>query len=109
MDDERMKALNINLLMCEDSFLNWDIENIYIYLRAIFRMISGKLREEEFKGVQDLFKDVEELRRKSDDNSKNVELYNQLDNIYIYLNRLMKHHGLFFREGRDPSKAVLER
>jgi len=108
MDDERLKALNGYLLLCEDALLNWDIENTYSYLRAVFRIISGKLRIEEYNAVVELFKKVEILRRDKPE-GKVIEIYNQLDEIYIYINRLMKHHGLYFREGKDPSKAVLER
>ncbi len=45
----------------------------------------------------------------NDDEYISIKFYDKADEIYVDQNRLMKAHGLFFREGRDPTKAALER
>ena len=114
MDEARMRVLNTYLILCEDAFLDWDLPNIYLYLQAILRVISGKLSEKEFNGVKEKLNELEEVKRKMDISEEvrkedSVKFYNKANDIYIKLNRLMKNHGMFFREGADPRKAVLRR
>jgi len=114
MDEARLKSLNTYMVLCEDAFVCWDLNNLYIYLKSIRRVISGKITETQLKGLDEKFEDLEKIKRKMDDDNNNdesipIKFYGKADEIYIDLNRLMKRHGLFFREGRDPTKAALER
>ena len=114
MDEQRLKSLNQYMLLVEDAFVNWDLENIYIYLKSIRRIASGKFKKPEMSDLDEMFQKLEKIKRKMDaeriiKKEDSVEYYNQSDEIYVKLNRLMKSHGLFFREGRDPTRAALER
>ena len=114
MDEARLKSLNTYMVLCEDAFVCWDLNNLYVYLKSIRRVISGKITKKQLEGLDIKFRGLEKLKRAmddddNDDESNPVKFYNKADEIYIDLNRLMKAHGLFFREGRDPTKAALER
>ncbi len=113
MDEARLKSLNTYMVLCEDAFVCWDLNNLYTYLKAVRRIASGKFSTKQLKELDSKFSDLEEIKRKMDDDnedeSDSIKFYNQADKIYLELNRLMKAHGLFFREGRDPTKAALER
>ncbi len=113
MDEARLKSLNTYMVLCEDAFVCWDLNNLYTYLKAIRRIASGKFRKTELETLDKKFEKLEGIKRKMDDDredeSDSVKFYNKADEIYLELNRLMKAHGLFFREGRDPTKAALER
>ncbi len=114
MDEQRLKSLNNYMILCEDSFACWDLNNLYIYLKSIRRVISGKITRNQLKELDKKFEKLEELKRKMDNDNNDdeyisIKFYDKADEIYVDQNRLMKAHGLFFREGRDPTKAALER
>lgn len=114
MDESRLKSLNNYMVLAEDAFVNWDLDNIYIYMKSIRRIASGKFKKKELDELDVLFGKLEKVKRTMDSqleiNRKDqVEYYNKADEIYVKLNVLMKSHGLFFREGKDPTRAALER
>lgn len=114
MDEQRLKSLNTYMVLCEDAFVCWDLNNLYVYLKSIRRVISGKITRNQLKDLDKKFEKLEELKRKMDDDDNGddnepIKFYDKADEIYVDQNRLMKAHGLFFREGRDPTKAALER
>ena len=115
MDESRMKAVDYYLSLCETAFINWNLEELYIYLKQVRRMISGKISEEQFKKCDDMLQDMEKIRRsinidnEQETKKKKSELYEKADELYVYLNRLMKKHGMFFKEGDDPTRAALKR
>lgn len=114
MDEARLKSLNTYMVLCEDAFVCWDLNNLYVYLKSIRRVVSGKITKKELANLDIKFGELEELKRKmdsdgNDDESNPIKFYHKADDIYIDLNRMMKGHGLFFREGRDPTRAALER
>lgn len=114
MDEARLKSLNIYMILVEDAFVCWDLNNLYVYLKSIRRVVSGKITRNQLKDLDNKFEDLEKIKRRMDDDNiddddDSVKFYNKADGIYVDLNRLMKAHGLFFREGRDPTKAALER
>ncbi len=113
MDEARLKSLNTYMVLCEDAFVCWSLNEIYTYLKAIRRIASGKFSPKQLKELDTKFSELEKIKRKMDednnDETDSVKFYNQADDIYLELNKLMKAHGLFFREGRDPTKAALER
>ena len=115
MDETRMKAVNYYLDEAEKSFIIWDLEGIYLYLLQVRRMISGKIRKKEYKEAGEMFAKIEEYRQSIDidkDKEKQelrVKIYSKSEELYVYLNRLMVDHGMFFKGGDDPSRAALKR
>ena len=38
-----------------------------------------------------------------------MKIYQECEDLYVYLNKLMVTHGMFFKGGDDPSRAALKR
>jgi len=89
----------------------WRLDNAYWIIRNIRMEIDAKLKEKEQTIVDKKLKDLEEKRKEylQDKNKKRGEFYFYLEDYYILLNRYMKKHGLYFREGDDPRLSVLQR
>lgn len=112
----------------------WNLEGAYWSLRNLRREIDAKLKRE--KGKKKKFEIiVGEEKKQVEFNEKErvdyllVELVNErdtfltspqdnedlsrfylvLEEFYLLLSRLMKEHGLYFREGDDPSDAFRRR
>jgi len=99
----------------------WDLDNAYWRLRDLATELDAKLFRnfkelETNKEIKATERMLAELETERNDYSKNPldkqvasKFYLYLEAYYKYLNRLMKKHGLYFREGEDPRKAILQR
>ena len=114
-DEARMRSLNWYMMLCEDAFENWNIENINTHLRTIKRIISGALSEDDWKKLMKSFQELETLKRELDNSDKKnftkngINFYNQADEVYVELNRFLQKRGFFFRKGDDVRFAALKR
>lgn len=109
MDDERLKVINIKMMSASEALDSWDTELIYFSLYALLREASGKFAVKETEKLQKEMHKLNDLRlpslkKRSPSKSEFWELGND---IYIEMNKLLKQHGLFFREGKDPRKTVI--
>ena len=106
-DDARMQVLHMHMIELENSFEIWDLKGIYAKIKTIEMIISGPLDDDEWKNINDQFKELENLKRKiNDENNENlgkvqIKYYNYARNIYIELNRIMNKRGFFFRIRED--------
>ena len=97
---------------------NWNLEDCYWALRKLRMELDAKLRDGEGKNTEkktvDIYIDDLENER-TIFNSKEItnetagKFYLVLETFYMYLCKLMKTHKLYFREGDDPSLAILRR
>ena len=100
---------------------NWDLEGAYWKLREFraeldakqYKKLKDDAEPPEIKITRDLMGELEEQRNMFNStihsNESISKFYSYLEAFYMYLCRLMKRHGLFFREGDDPSKAIFQR
>lgn len=107
-DDERLKDLNWRLIVCEDAFENWDMQGVRKYLYSIRRILWGALDKGEQKKIAEKFKDLEEYKRKMEEDSvvtpkERLKFFNKADEIFLYLGELRSEHGLEFRKKREES------
>ncbi len=114
MDEARLKSLDGYLILCDDCFSVWDLGGIYSNLQSIYRIASAKFTNTQGEEIEKLFEELEKIKRlmdddDNDDESNPVKFYKKCNQMYIKLGRLMKAHGLYFREGKDPTKAALDR
>ena len=103
MDDEILKIIKDLKVMFLISMKEWKLENAYWYLDLMATEVDAKLRDEEQKDVE---KDLEDLEKKRVGYNKNGkekigEFYVSLKTLYKKINRLMKLHGVWFREQED--------
>lgn len=115
MDEARMRVLNQYMVLCEIAFYDWDLNSIHNSLISIRRAISGMLKETDYNKMGKIFQKLEQIKREMNMEKEDeyhilkVKFYNICDELYVELNRAMKKHGLFFREGDDPTRAALKR
>ena len=116
IDDARMKALEFYMENLEMAFLQWDLNNINKYLRAVFRVVKGTGKETDEKAINEKLTDLEGIKREYEKiidydlcNQKKIEFYNVADEIFEMVNKLNKEAGIYFRKGNDPKFAALRR
>lgn len=112
---------------------NWNLEGAYWSLRDFRREIDAKLnrekkenvkiygKDDEVKDEQLTEKEVVNIMLQDCENERNKFLksdqdmddlssfYLILEQFYLHLSFLMKKHGLYLREGDDPSEAFRRR
>jgi len=115
IDDDRMKTLSAYMKRCEIAFIEWNLEDINRYLHAIKRVVLGAYGKKKDKKLMKKFESLEDLKRKMDssDNAKEYErkaikFYNLADKIYTMFNKLNIGAGMYFRRGKDPSRAAFD-
>jgi len=100
MDDEILKIIK-ELKSLFIIYMNeWDLKNAYFILRQLRMEIDAKLKPDEQKEAESKMGELENKRREylKNQKEKKGEFYRSCEKYYIFLNRLMKDHGLFFRE-----------
>ena len=115
MDEDRLKSLNYYMKVCEIAMVNWDLENIYVFLNAMRRMIIGAHKKPVEEKLTKGFEEFETLKRQLDlskseeEYHKNrSEFYNKADRIYSFINKLNIAIGMYFRKGDDTNEAELK-
>lgn len=115
---------------------NWDLENSYWRLRDLRREVDAKLNRKKIEkcnvrvtidGKTEIVEKnltqkekvdylLDELTKEREIfliSEKDVENYSRfylvLEEFYMLLSELMKEHGLWLREGEDPSQAFRRR
>lgn len=120
MDEQKLKRIDELLTLTEAQFLTWDLDNLYWTLRGIRRQINSKLKKGSGKiddnqnQVYQIDKKLKELEVSRKLYLGNKEKYKgnffiKCEEFFMMMERLMKEHKLFFREGDDPRMAVLKR
>lgn len=111
----------------------WELEKAYWKLRDLRREIDAKLRREKPKKymvrdkegkkvakeitqkemvdylLDELTKEREVFNNSEKSNEDYSRFYLILEEFYMTLSELMKEHGLYLREGDDPSQAFRRR
>jgi len=100
MDDEILKIIK-QLKSFFIIYMNeWELKNAYFILRQLRMEIDAKLKPEEQKEAEKKMGKLERKRKEylKNQKEKKGDFYGSCEEYYIFLNRLMKEHGLFFRE-----------
>ena len=106
-DDDRMKVLSFYMKLCENAFYRWDLPEIYKLLKSIRRVINGTLNKTDSVHLKDLFEQLEERKRLSENSSKGeLDFYNKAEEVYDFMNYVNMKNGYYFRKGEDPRKAI---
>lgn len=103
MDDAVLKQI----LLLKYKFLNylhtWDLNNAYFTLREVWSEVDAKFKPLEQEFCKETIDELEQKRNEwlSNQNKFKGEFYHAIQEVYIMFNRLMKKHGLYFREHDD--------
>lgn len=112
MDDARMKVLNEYLIYAENAIISWNCEEAYLQLQGVELVLWGALDKKEKEEIVKQFKKIEILRRtRNPENERQFRISTShykalLANLYKEFNNYMVKHGLYFRKGDDPGKAM---
>ena len=100
MDDEILKIIRQLKSLFIIYINDWDLKNAYFILRQLRMEVDAKLSPEEQKEAEKKMEKLEDKRKEylEEEKEKRGDFYSSCEKYYIFLNRLMKHHGLFFRE-----------
>ena len=108
IDDEILKIikeLKVAFLLYMKSFM---LEEAYWVLDLICIECDAKLKEKEQKEIEEDLKILEFNRQKfiKMDRNRYGEFYVNLRNLYKKINRLMKAHGVWFREFEENEEET---
>jgi len=115
IDDARMKSLEFYLEQLEFAFLEWDIEGINKYIRAVIRVILGTGSKSDNDALKKGKEDLEKTKREIDKTNepsikkqKEIKFYNLADKLLEEINKQNTTSGVYFRKGKDPTKAAID-
>lgn len=96
----------------EESFLSYDLDNIYNLLRAYRRQTNTKFiqtsQEELSKDLNVLSNLLSKFKQDRTEINK-INFYLYAEDFFLKISQALKKAGVYFREGKDASNAVLER
>lgn len=113
-DSERNAELNYYFIECNNAIYHWQLEKAYQDLRAIDRISSGFLKDDEEKEAKTKFNKIEKIRRiiKESSSEKVIEeqeilLKHEIEETYKFFNRKAsgKGHGLFFVKKKERTST----
>jgi hypothetical protein len=111
-DDQKITLLMEIEAELEEGFITKDIEKIFDYIGAYRRQTYPKFINRIKNEIDKYFIELENLyityrknRRPEDFN----RFYTRAEHLFLYISQKVKEAGIYFREGRSASTAVLER
>jgi len=111
-DDQKIKILMEIEAELEEGFLNKDVDAINDFLWAYRRQIFPKFKDSVQKYINENFEKLEKTYNEFK-KTKRVEDYNKFyslaDGIFLYISQKIKEAGIYYREGKNASHAILER
>ena len=96
----------------EMAFLTFALDDIYNLLRAYRRQTLPKFKKTDQDKID---KDLENLSitlqefKKQNSVYLQKEYYLKAENLFLYISQLLKEEGVYYREGKNASHAILER
>ena len=103
MDDEILKIIRELKISFLNSMKNWELEEAFWILDLICVECDAKLKSKEQEYIENELSELEKLREEYSKDAREVsgKLYIKLRKLYKEINRLMKKHGVWFREFED--------
>jgi len=103
IDDEILKIIKDLKVIFLMHMKDWRLEDAYWKLDLICMECDAKLKLPEQKEIEEDLKSLEKYRQDFAKNGKERagEFYVRLRDLYKKLNRMMKEHGVWFREMED--------
>lgn len=116
IDGARMYDLDQYFKIALSAYISKNYEALEAYLDVITMILYAKISDTEYKEVEKLFFEANDFKDKIRIETEDLKRYrliweykNRLRRAFMTLHRLGKEHGFYFREGLDPTRAVLRR
>ena len=105
-----LKRIDKILYYCWSHSRERNIDGWLQDLRALYRELSVKLKDDEDKDIQQMFKDINVIcnDRARFLNERKVALF-KLDQLEVKMRRLLQKRGMLLPSKSDPRFAILER
>lgn len=111
-DDQKLHMLMEIEAELEESFLNYNFEDIYKWLGSYRRHSNSKFRKTEQEEIKNHFEelDIKFKELKKETNIKNATIfYSFAEGLFLKISQKLKEAGIYYREGKNASHAILER
>jgi len=115
INEKRLNELNNYLSVALYSIRSWQLEESYQNLESIDMLLSGVLPKQHGEAVENLFKQIEQIRRKirdseseSEEQELNIKLRHLLKKLFEVFNSGCVEQNLYFKKGRDPRFATIK-
>ena len=96
----------------ETAFITFSMDDIFNLLRAYRRQTRPKFSKTDQKKIDDdLEKLTEALEKYKQQNTLNLkkDFYLEAEKLFLFISQLLKEEGVYYREGKNASHAILER
>lgn len=110
-DQKLMMVMNIEDALV-NSFLEWDLENIYMLLRVYrlqtnpkFSQIEQDKIEKQLDNISFLLNRYNQFKYEKD----MKDFYHVAEELFLKISQGLKESGVYYREGKNASHAILER
>lgn len=101
-----LARLNAIFLSCDESSSVMDMMTWFNNLQILKRELSNEMTEAELKDVQTRLKKINEILPRKVNGRVDPQVYDELDQLEIFMRRIYKKAGLQNRTIEDPSKAL---
>jgi len=111
-DDEKLEIVIELEKNLEDAFLSFDFDAIYTLLRAYRRQTLPKFVLTEQKNINTKMDSLtESLQKYQTQKTEKLkkEFYINAEDLFLQISQLLKEAGVYYREGKNASHAILER
>ena len=111
-DDQKLSiVMNIEDALAS-SFLEWDLEGIYQLLRLYRLQTNPKFKktiQDEIESELNILSSLLREYIKSEEEKTKEEFYKKAEDLFLKISQELKIAGVYYREGRNASHAILER
>jgi len=113
-DDTKIQMIMIIESELESAFLSYDYEGIFRVINSYARQTGSKFKEKEeasnFKIIEkELTPIIIKFRKKEAKLEELNKFYQEAQKLFLLISRKLKSAGIYFREGKNASHAILER
>jgi hypothetical protein len=111
-DDQKLHMLMEIEAELEEAFINSDFEKIWIFMGSYRRHSNTKFGLNEQKEINTCFEELKDryslVLEKKDVNSIS-NFYSYAEGLFLKISQKLKESGIYYREGKNASHAVLQR
>jgi hypothetical protein len=111
-DNEKMDILMQLETALTESFTSYDYESIYSLLRAYRLNADPKFSSNEREKIKTKLENITKLYNSLKANKAPEvasEFFLEAEEFFLTISRGLKEAGIYFREGKNASNAILER
>jgi len=111
MDIQRLESIDSWLRLSQEAQVSENVDASYRYTRALWRDAKAAIKPTDASNISTKIDEMAKLYNSVLQDKKDIkaksDFFYKVEDIYLDIITHLKVKGLFFRENKDPSKAVL--